>query len=339
MNTRLILQTILSAVALAISIAVGISMISKYRPQNLEEKLDRAVVPLNSDRIVGGKLVVANEFPFAAVLKIDVGSSRYTCGGTIISEKFIVTAAHCMYATARGIKPSELEIGVGNPDLTLAGWVKAKKILVHPDYNGLLITNDIALIELNEPLSFNDTINRAQIDLSLMKKGSEMTVIGWGVTSNESKTSSKVLEKTDLYVQDPAKCAPVRKDFNSNDLDIVCISNTENHKDTCYGDSGGPALSAVPSGNTGPPNSKVKYNLVGITSYGDSTQKVVDSKGRPECGSDGATGFYTRVGFFLKFIAANTKLTVEYLVANTTSSGIPLSDKFSPQQSALTIDN
>ncbi|OMJ07552.1 Mite allergen Der p 3 [Smittium culicis] len=171
-----------------------------------------------------------------------------------------------------------------------------------------------------------------------MRVGQEMKVIGWGVTSNENKSSSRLLQDTEILVQDPKDCSPLRSSYSSNDLDVVCMANSVNKKDTCYGDSGGPALSKISDNQLKEEGGKVKYNLVGITSYGDSQQKELDSKGRPICGGNGAIGFYTRVGYYLKFIASNTKLSVDYLVANTTGTGIPLSNKFDSQQGAKVVN-
>ncbi|CAL4139337.1 unnamed protein product, partial [Meganyctiphanes norvegica] len=110
-------------------------------------------------RIVDGVNANTNEFPWMVLLKIKVDSYFYRCGGNLVTDRLVVTAAHCLH----GFNVVYMDLGFGklNGDvLTEEGsvWRKATRYNVHPNYDTREITNDIALIHLDDPVVFGDTI-------------------------------------------------------------------------------------------------------------------------------------------------------------------------------------
>ncbi|PVU89683.1 hypothetical protein BB561_005222 [Smittium simulii] len=264
-----------------------------------------------------------SEFPFAAVVKILQNGYVYTCGSSIISKKYVVTAAHCMFPSVLPVFPSDILIGVGDGDVSSSKVIGVKKILIHPDYNALGSFNDIALLELNETLSFSDSITNIKVDMSVVEEDNEMTAIGWGITSNNSSSPSRTLMKTNLFVNSTKTCSLVRPSFTDKNKDILCLSNGSQGKDTCYGDSGSPVLSQYVNStlkmNSTTLASTEIYGLMGLTSYGD----IIGNNNinlRPKCADPQGLGFYTRVAYYIYFLTNVTKIPLRSLVLDRTLS-------------------
>lgn len=110
----------------------------------------------DEDRIVGGNNAIRNQFPWQVSLQFVSGSrSQHFCGGTILNNQWILTAAHC----AIEVSPSDVQVvaGILNLDDTDVSAPQMQKvgvaeIIVHEAYNSYLFVNDIALLKLKTPL-------------------------------------------------------------------------------------------------------------------------------------------------------------------------------------------
>merc|ERR1711878_241997 len=122
--------------------------------------------PPSKDRIVGGFEAAENQWPWQVALFID---NAWFCGGSIISENYIMTAAHNVRASS---EPHRVEITSYN------GWT-------HPQWDHNTLANDIALIELPSPLSFNEYIKPSCMPMAgdSADVGEMMTCTGWGKPS------------------------------------------------------------------------------------------------------------------------------------------------------------
>ena len=108
-------------------------------------------LPGPSGRIVGGEEATPHQYPWMAALFID---DKYFCGGTLISDEWIMTAGHC----ADGASSIRAMLGAHNvredaEDGRLE--ILSTDITKHESYNPVLIHNDIALVKLPEPIEFN----------------------------------------------------------------------------------------------------------------------------------------------------------------------------------------
>lgn len=138
-----------------------------------------------SGLVVGGDDATENQFPhMAAIGYRGSGSSvSFGCGGSLISDRFILTAAHCN--ATQNTKPSFVRLG--EHDLSkLSGNEKDYEIedfIQHPDYNIAMKKNDIALIKLKTPVTFNKTsIFPACLDQIDNVPNENATASGWGKT-------------------------------------------------------------------------------------------------------------------------------------------------------------
>ncbi|KYM77715.1 Trypsin-1 [Atta colombica] len=219
-------------------------------------------------RIVDGTPTTIIKHPYQISIHY---KDKFICGGSIISERWILTAAHCVY----GEKTlSVFKVRVGSMYHNKGGILikDIASIICHKKYHPLTYDYDVSLIKLSAPLTFGEYIKPILLALPLMniKTGTQAIVTGWGKTSANGP-SSEVLQTATISVTDQEKC---RKVYARNRLvtsNMICAGDNKGEKDTCQGDSGG-AL--------------VGYNglQIGIVSWGAQ-----------ECASVGFPGVYTRV--------------------------------------------
>ncbi len=220
-------------------------------------------------RIIGGSSAGSNQFPWQAAL-VNANSRNLFqdqfCGGSIISSRWILTAAHCV----NGSLPKDIDVVTGLVTLPSAAsrqnTSKVKQIIVHPNW-----ADDVALLELTSPLKFG--ANRQAIELAgnaapVVNIGDPMTISGWGVVSSFfEEFEGEEYEFYDYpstlqFAQTPAVACPEEWLDTTFYGVIVCAGSAAPgaQPDSCYGDSGGP-LAVFDAG---------KWSLVGVTSFGAS---------------------------------------------------------------------
>merc|ERR1719513_269749 len=191
-------------------------------------------------RIVGGVEATEHAWPWQVALFID---DAWFCGGSIISENYVLTAAHCadgasyfdIMAGAHNVRessePNRVEVTSYN------GWT-------HPLWNSNDLSGDLALIELPSPLPMNDYISTSCLPMAgeTPAVGSMVTVTGWGKPSDSAGGISPVLrEVRDIPVMTNADCNAVYGIVGDG---VVCI-DTAGGRGSCNGDSGGPLVQKV----------------------------------------------------------------------------------------------
>jgi len=184
---------------------------------------------------VGGYEAEEHEWPWIVALFID---DMWFCGGSLITDDFVLTAAHCaedasrfdVWAGAHNVRassePDRVEISSYN------GWT-------HPQWNSNDLSNDLALIQLPQKITFNDLIRPACLPRPGMTADAGMLVtpIGWGRPSDTAGGISPVLRMVpDLPLIDNESCNNV---YGIVGEGVVCMDTTGG-KGTCNGDSGGP---------------------------------------------------------------------------------------------------
>lgn len=163
-----------------------------------------------SAKIVGGSFARKNQFPHQVALMY---LSRLTCGGSIMSNTWVLTAAHCV---VRGVQGLQVCAGT-NTFLDCEALRNVSGLISHKNYKKF--ENDIALLRLEEPLQLSKSIKPIEIGTKEVLVTSEVTICGWGRTSLSGKISEKLKFNT---VQVVSKCA-------INSKGILCLGHRKNN--------------------------------------------------------------------------------------------------------------
>jgi len=229
-------------------------------------------------KIVGG--VEAKPHSHPSIVSIQVYGSQY-CGGSIVNENYIVTAAHCATRAA-----SDYSVVAGEHDLNSVDGVEqtvlVSEVIQHPDYNAANSRHDIAVFKLATPLVLDENVAAANLAPKGFTPEQTLKAIGWGTTTENGDIPDK-LQEVDVPFHTDAACrlnyALIAYIFE----DMICAG--EGGHDSCQGDSGGPLTSTDADG---------KVTLVGVTSFGVG------------CARPRYPGVYTEVSFFSEWVASVT---------------------------------
>ncbi|KAL3460902.1 trypsin-like cysteine/serine peptidase domain-containing protein [Aspergillus heterothallicus] len=235
-----------------------------------------SVLPaLAEEAIVGGDEASIEEYPYQIQL---LENGRLICGGSIISNQYVVTAGHC----TDGASASSLSIRAGSSSSSGGGTVvRVSSIAQHPDYDAQTTDNDISILTLAQDLTFSSAIQAVNLPTSsaLPAAGTIATATGWGALQ-EGGSVSETLQYVDIPIVSKSECASAYSDFNEITASMVCAGESEGGKDACQGDSGGPLVA--------------DGVLVGITSWGNG------------CARPGYPGVYSSPAYFRDFIESVT---------------------------------
>jgi len=257
-----------------------------------------AVKPDTTSNIIGGKDAIPYSWPWQAVLEVNRAAGfGLTCGATLISKQWVMSAGHCINVTA---PVSNYRIKLGVFDQTKndeAGEVIAEieEIHVHPKFSlgGIFKppNNDISLIKLKTPVEFTDHISPVCLPTAspndLPADNTNIELIGWGRTANSNQAPvSPTLKQVLLPLAPQATCKNFIGGLGDFTNVIICFGIPKSGKTACNGDSGGPAIYQDPKNNN-------QWTQIGITSFGKGTQTQ-------PCSGDYSA--YGRVGAFLDFI-------------------------------------
>ncbi|KAL7646623.1 UNVERIFIED_CONTAM: hypothetical protein RMT77_001874 [Armadillidium vulgare] len=251
-------------------------------------------------RVKGGIDAIEGEFPWLVSIRFSSGrDSIHLCGGSLVHSRFVLTAAHCMQNKAL----KYINVMAGEYDVkgrSLHEQIRSiRNVFMHNDFaKGYL--NDIAILELNEPVTWSSFVRPICLPDSSVDAGSNsldsqmMTVAGWGVTDENSKDgrNPRILQKVNVPVVDKNTCQKwfeIETNRSPNDPQYVhiyeenhiCAGYAEGKQDSCTGDSGGPLMKIDNSG---------REVIVGIVSSGSG------------CGRPKVPGIYTRIVTYIPWI-------------------------------------
>ncbi|XP_052401041.1 transmembrane protease serine 3 [Carassius gibelio] len=227
--------------------------------------------PAVRSRIVGGNVSRSGLVPWQVSLHYQ---NQHLCGGSVISERWILTAAHCVYGFAQPVLWA-VYAGITDQPLGGTGGLSVEKIIYHSNYRPGGLSYNIALIKLKLPLSFNDQV----VPICLpsygesFEDGQMCLISGWGATVDGGEASLS-LHTAQVPLLSSRDCR--RRGLTSWN---ICAGFSEGGAGTCQGDSGGP-LACQGSG----------WTLVGAASWAES------------CGQANNPGIYTSINEALTWI-------------------------------------
>ncbi|NXO03798.1 CTRL protease, partial [Rhinopomastus cyanomelas] len=232
-----------------------------------------------SERIINGQNAVPGSWPWQVSLQTRTGS--HFCGGSLINEYWVVTAAHCNF------NPYAHVVVLGEYDRSSsAETIQVKTVtqaITNPNWNPNTFNNDITLLRLSTPAQLGPRVSPiclAPANLYL-PANTQCVTTGWGRVSPNSQSLPALLQQVTLPIISQSQC--MQYWGNRITSSMLCAGGVG--ASSCQGDSGGPLV--ILNGNT--------WTLIGIVSWGTTDCNVR------------TPAIYTRVSEFRNWI--------EYIVA------------------------
>ncbi|XP_075884576.1 coagulation factor IX isoform X3 [Nelusetta ayraudi] len=261
---------------------------AEFNSSKLEEQLLTGNITLSNHtagnrteqmmpRIVGGDLERLGGSPWQVLIHRADGYGF--CGGALVSDHWVVTAAHCLEETADHVTIGDFDKMRPDPGEQL---IKVQEVFVHPHFHSYTFDSDVALLRLARPLTRGPASTPAclpdqHLATYLLQDGTYGKVTGWGVTHYLGR-SSRFLRRVTLPVVSHRNCRASTKQVVTDNM--FCAGYLGAGSDACSGDSGGPFVVHY----------RGTWFLVGVVSWGE------------RCGAEGKYGVYTWLGSFLGWI-------------------------------------
>ncbi|XP_054552764.1 transmembrane protease serine 12 [Talpa occidentalis] len=247
---------------------------------------------LKGSRIIGGSEAPIGSWPWIVSLQIQSGRTLvHICGGSIVKERWILTAAHCIKDTNNPLL-WRVVIGTNNIGgrLPQTKKMKVKAIIIHPAFNLQSYFSDIALFHLKKAVRYNDYIQPICLPFDVFQNLNQSTkcfISGWGRTKEEGNVTN-MLQVAEVHYISRNICNSAKSYGGIIPDTSFCAGDEEGAFDTCRGDSGGPLMCYLPEHK--------RFFVMGVTSYGHG------------CGRKGFPGVYSGPAFYQKWLTEHLNL-------------------------------
>ncbi|XP_053328026.1 serine protease 53-like [Spea bombifrons] len=248
-------------------------------------------------RIFGGTNAVPGEWPWHATLSFQ---GQPQCGGSLISDSWIITAAHCFYGNSSLLDPTMWTVNLGFSKLgdapeSSAANVTASHIRIHEDYTNFLQGEDLALVKLSRPVAFTRFISPVCLPEKTHRFQLRRTCYATGlqdVPRGVPLNSSRPLQKVPQTLIGWRTCNCIYNSHENVQLPdpaqpgMLCAAESDGEKGPCMGDSGGPVvcnedgvwfLAGVISFSKGCYLQDSPIVITAVSSYQDWIQSEVDT--------------------------------------------------------------
>jgi len=209
--------------------------------------------PLKDRRIIGGDPAKPFQFPWQVVLYYANYENALSCGGTIISSRTILTAAHCVssYVT------QWVGIPEGGVEYQNIRKVRVESFEAHPSFDYNILNYDFAVLTLEEELEFGEGILPICLPSPYDNFDDvQAAILGWGYTENDVIPDELMV--ANVTTMPNKECQEFFSPSAVIDSSMICAAHPG--KDTCQGDSGGPMMTLR--------QEEAYYVQIGVTSWG-----------------------------------------------------------------------
>nr|P19799.1 RecName: Full=Trypsin; Flags: Precursor [Xenopus laevis]CAA37538.1 unnamed protein product [Xenopus laevis] len=191
-----------------------------------------AAAAFDDDKIIGGATCAKSSVPYI----VSLNSGYHFCGGSLITNQWVVSAAHCYKAS--------IQVRLGEHNIALSEgteqFISSSKVIRHSGYNSYTLDNDIMLIKLSSPASLNAAVNTVPLPSGCSAAGTSCLISGWGNTLSNGSNYPDLLQCLNAPILTNAQCnSAYPGEITAN---MICVGYMEGGKDSCQGDSGGPVV-------------------------------------------------------------------------------------------------
>uniref|UniRef100_A0A8C2SA62 Peptidase S1 domain-containing protein n=2 Tax=Capra hircus TaxID=9925 RepID=A0A8C2SA62_CAPHI len=190
-----------------------------------------------SGKIIGGQEAKPHSRPYMAFLRFKISGEPYVCGGFLVREDFVLTAAHCQG------RPMKVTLGAHNikEKERTQQVIPSRRAIPHPGYNSETCANDLMLLQLKRKAKMTAAVSTIGLPSGsdTVNPGMLCSVAGWGLLRVNGSTANK-LQEVELEVQRDEECKSRYRVYNTSTQ--MCVGNPRMKNSAMEGDSGGPLV-------------------------------------------------------------------------------------------------
>ncbi|XP_072743648.1 trypsin-like [Anoplolepis gracilipes] len=240
-----------------------------------------------TSRIVNGTKATPRQFPHQVSL-MRTWTGNHFCGGSIISIKLVLTAAHCMYLNGNLIPPWTIMVVGGvlklNENTVTRQERGVEEFRTHPEFNLNTLQNDVAVLQLSAPFEFTPEVHSLPLPTNPIVPETLCQVSGWGYSAEDVPVASNDLMYVVLPIRSTTECRELLVNITDLPAGMFCAGYLEGGKDACQGDSGGGMV--------------CNGILTGVVSGGEG------------CARPNLPGVYVDIFYYLNWISENENVII-----------------------------